>query len=87
MLIVEVSESTLAFDRRRKASLYARAGIADYWIVNLVDRQLEVRRNPVADLTQFYGAAYADETVLQAADQATPPAAPQARIAVADLLP
>jgi Uma2 family endonuclease len=48
-LIVEISDSSLAWDRGRKASLYARAGIADYWIVNLVDRRLEVRRSPVAD--------------------------------------
>jgi hypothetical protein len=42
LLIVEVSETTLRFDRGRKGSLYARSGIADYWILNLVDRQLEV---------------------------------------------
>src|SRR5262249_38816140 len=47
LLIVEVSLTTLRHDRGRKASLYARAGIADYWIVNLVDRQLEIYRDPV----------------------------------------
>src|SRR5205085_348286 len=36
-LIVEVAESSLTFDRVQKGSLYARAGIVDYWIVNLVD--------------------------------------------------
>src|SRR5262249_25072776 len=46
LLLVEVSETTLAYDRSTKASLYARAGIADYWIVNLVDRQVGVLRNP-----------------------------------------
>jgi Uma2 family endonuclease len=46
VLIVEISDSTLAYDRRRKGSLYARAGVADYWIVNLVQRQLEVYRAP-----------------------------------------
>src|SRR5262245_24271704 len=39
-LIVEIAESSLALDRRHKSSLYARAGVLDYWIVNLVDRQL-----------------------------------------------
>src|SRR5262252_104691 len=43
-LAVEVADSSLAFDRRRKGSLYARAGIPDYWIVNLVDRVVEIHR-------------------------------------------
>jgi Uma2 family endonuclease len=42
LLVVEVSESTLAFDRGRKANLYAAGSIADYWVVNLIARQLEV---------------------------------------------
>jgi Uma2 family endonuclease len=87
LLIVEVSLTTLAFDRRRKGSLYARAGIEDYWIVNLVDRHLEVYRNPAPDSSQRYGFGYADLNVLTPTDHATPLAAPQARIAVADLLP
>src|SRR5947209_7577198 len=52
LLVVEVSETTLAYDRNHKAGLYAAAGIADYWIVNLVGRQLEVHRDPVADATR-----------------------------------
>ena len=47
-LIVEVSDSTLALDRERKALFYARVGIPEYWIVNLPDRCLEVHREPVA---------------------------------------
>jgi Uma2 family endonuclease len=42
VLIVEVSLSRLGFDRERKGSLYARAAIADYWIVNIPDRRVEV---------------------------------------------
>ena len=42
--MVEVAESSLAFDREHKASLYARAGVEDYWLVNLIDRVLEVHR-------------------------------------------
>jgi Uma2 family endonuclease len=87
LLVVEISDTTLSYDRNRKASLYARAGIADYWIVNLVDRQLEIRRNPIPDPTARYRFRYADVTVLSPADQATPLAAPHARITVADLLP
>jgi Uma2 family endonuclease len=87
LLVVEVSDSTLAYDQSTKASLYAQAGIADYWIVNLVDRQLEVRRNPVADPTQPFGFRYADETVLLVGDYVSPLAAPNAQIAIASLLP
>jgi Uma2 family endonuclease len=45
-LVVEVSDSTLAWDRSEKARIYARAGIETYWIVNLVDRRLEVHTGP-----------------------------------------
>src|SRR5689334_24466599 len=45
-LVVDVAFSGLAVARGRKARAYARAGIADYWIVNLVDRVLEVYREP-----------------------------------------
>ena len=48
-LVIEVAESSLALDREYKGSLYARAGIADYWILNLVDRVLEVYREPRED--------------------------------------
>ena len=49
VLIVEVSLSSLALDRAYKSSLYARAGLADYWIVNLIDRVVEVYRDPEHD--------------------------------------
>jgi Uma2 family endonuclease len=87
VLIVEVSKTSLAFDREHKGSLYARAGIADYWIVNLVDRQLEVYRDPVADPLAPFGRRYAQQLVLGAAGLVSPLAAPSARVSVADLLP
>jgi Uma2 family endonuclease len=86
-LIVEVAESSLTYDRTRKASLYARAGIADYWIINLVNNQLEVRRDPRPDPSQPYGHGYASVTVLVPPAVVTPLAAPQLSLAVADLLP
>lgn len=46
VLLIEVSDSTLAFDRQRKMQLYARHGIPEYWILNVQDRQLEVHRAP-----------------------------------------
>jgi Uma2 family endonuclease len=46
LLLVEVSDSTLAKDRGEKSELYAEARIRDYWIVNIQDQSIEVRRNP-----------------------------------------
>lgn len=48
LLVIEVSESTLTEDREVKARIYAASGIPEYWIVNLVDRTLEVRSRPIA---------------------------------------
>jgi Uma2 family endonuclease len=45
-LLIEVAEGSLDFDRGEKAQLYAAARILDYWIVNLVDRTVEVHRDP-----------------------------------------
>jgi Uma2 family endonuclease len=47
VLLIEVSDSTLTFDRQRKMQLYARHGIAEYWILNIRDRQLELHHTPV----------------------------------------
>lgn len=87
VLVVEVSDTTLRRDRGRKASLYAAAGIADYWIVNLLQRQLEVRRTPQPDPTQPFGHGYADLTTVLPGAAASPLAAPHAAVAVDDLLP
>ena len=46
LLITEVAESSLASDRSEKAELYAAAGIAEYWLVDLTSRAVEVRRDP-----------------------------------------
>lgn len=46
LLLIEVSDSSLAKDRLVKGPLYAQAGIQEYWIVNLVDSCLEVHRQP-----------------------------------------
>jgi Uma2 family endonuclease len=87
LLIVEVSETTLSYDRNAKASLYAAAGILDYWIVNLVQRQLEVFRDPLPDSTKLFGYGFASRTILDPIDVVTALALPASRILVADLLP
>jgi Uma2 family endonuclease len=46
LLVIEVSESTLRFDLGEKARLYAGAGIADYWVVDITERSVIVHREP-----------------------------------------
>jgi Uma2 family endonuclease len=83
VLIVEVAVSSLAHDRARKGALYARAGIAEYWIVNLSDEVLEVYREPVRRRSW----TYASVQLLKRTAYVTPLAAPRARIRVGALLP
>ncbi len=87
VLVVEVAESSLALDRDYKGSLYARAGLADYWILNLVDGVLEVYRHPAPSSEAPFGWIYDEVRSLGAADLISPLAAPEARIPVAALLP
>jgi Uma2 family endonuclease len=46
LLVIEVADSSLAFDQREKLPLYARAGVEEVWIVNIPERQVEVYREP-----------------------------------------
>ena len=84
-LVVEVADASLRLDRGIKARIYARAGITDYWIVNLVDRVLEIYRDPVSAGRR--GSRYRDLSVLAADERIVPLATPFASIVVADLLP
>lgn len=86
-LVVEVSDSSLAFDRSRKAGLYARAGVTDYWILNLIDRILEISRDPRRDPAGDFGWRYASVTIHRVGDVVSPLARLEAPIAVGDLLP
>jgi Uma2 family endonuclease len=86
-LIVEVADSSLDYDRSTKTNLYAKSGITDYWIVNLVDRQLEVHRTPVEDASQPSGFGYRDKVILTPYDTISPLALPNINLPVAALLP
>ena len=86
-LVVEVAQSGLALARGRKAAAYARAGIADYWILNLADHVLEVHREPARPGPARRNWGYAAIDTLGADASVTPLAAPAAAISVADLLP
>jgi Uma2 family endonuclease len=82
-----VAESSLDVDRARKGSVYARAGLADYWIVNHIDRVLEVyRESPPILRLRPDGVTPAARVVRQPAE-VRPLALPSAGIRVADLLP
>jgi Uma2 family endonuclease len=80
VLIVEVADTTLRYDRADKAAAYARNAIPEYWILDLQDRMLEVYRRPHRD-------GFGECAVLGADGRIAPLSAPAAVIAVADLLP
>jgi Uma2 family endonuclease len=86
-LVVEVSESSLALDRDHKGSLYARAGLADYWIVNLVDQTLEVYRDPGPDPAAPFGWRYRAAEVLPREASISPLGRPGSGIPIRYLLP
>ena len=87
VLTVEVSDSSLATDRHHKGSVYARAGLADYWIVNLVDRVLEVYREPAPDSRAPFGWRYSVREVLPVTARIAPLATSESSVAVSALLP
>jgi Uma2 family endonuclease len=87
VLVVEVSESSLVLDREHKGSLYARAGLADYWIVNLIEDVLEVYREPGMDPVAPFGWRYRAVETLAGGALVSPLALRGGPIRVADLLP
>jgi Uma2 family endonuclease len=80
LLVVEVADSALVFDQGRKLALYARNGIPEYWVVNLVNNCLEVYQSPERD-------SYRSHATLQANDSVQPLACSHRSIGAADLLP
>jgi Uma2 family endonuclease len=80
-LVIEVSDSSLAKDRRIKTPIYASAGIPEYWIVNLVDQAIEVYTQPRADGT------YAARAIVGRGGKLSPVQFPDIVIAVDDVLP
>jgi Uma2 family endonuclease len=80
LLLVEVADSTLSFDRGRKLELYARCGIPEVWIVNLPESVVEVHRDPA-------GSTYRQRLRLESGDAVSLVARAGARLSVADLLP
>jgi Uma2 family endonuclease len=79
LLVIEVSQSTLTFDRGEKLQAYARAGIPEYWIVDLVHERLLVYTHPE-------GNGYASQRIAGRGERMAPSAFPDASIAVSDIL-
>ncbi|HTO12174.1 MAG TPA: Uma2 family endonuclease [Candidatus Binatia bacterium] len=86
-LIVEVAESSYRIDHEYKASLYARAGVPEYWILDLVHQTVEIHRGPEESAAARYGWRYRSIATLQPPATVAPLLAPDRPIAVADLLP
>jgi Uma2 family endonuclease len=78
LLIVEVAETSLAYDRETKGHLYAASGVPEYWLVDVAGRALEVYRGPD-------GGRYAQARRALGGASVSPEAFPDVAIAVSDL--
>ena len=79
-LVIEVSDSTVAYDREDKGPTYARNGVTEFWLLNLDEGLLEVFREPSAE-------GYRETRVLRADDTIAPLAFPDLTLRVGDFLP
>lgn len=78
LLLIEVADTTLAYDRGTKLTLYAKSGIAECWIVNLQSKCIEVYREPAGD-------GYSKRIEFGAQDEVSPLALPTVKLAVAEI--
>ena len=78
LLIVEVAESSLRYDRTRKLRLYAAAGIPEYWVVSVADGWIEVYRAAEGD-------GYRERRRVERGESVAPLAFPDVTVAVADV--
>jgi Uma2 family endonuclease len=79
LVLIEVAQSSLRYDRGVKLPLYARHGVPEVWIVDLAGRVVEVHRKPGAE-------AYAESTIHAPGAMLEPALLPGLRVAVADIL-
>jgi Uma2 family endonuclease len=87
LLVVEIADTSLAQDTTTKAELYAEAGHADYWVIDLANLRLLVFRDPRPLPAGLGATAYRTHRVLSSSDTVSPLAVPNAVIKVTDLLP
>jgi Uma2 family endonuclease len=79
LLIIEVADTSIEADRRVKVPLYAKAGIAEVWLLDLTSNRVVVYRRPTPE-------GYEDERVLAPADSLAPQALPDLLLTAAQLL-
>jgi Uma2 family endonuclease len=80
ILVIEVADSSIKFDRETKAPLYAAAGISEYWIVNLIDNRLEIYRQPE-------GSIYASIEIITPPRSIALPQFPDITVQIGDFFP
>ena len=79
-LVIEIADTSLAFDLTVKAALYARAGIVEYWVLDVLGRRLIVHRDPQAG-------QYGSVTAFSEQEGVAPLAAPESTFQVRDVFP
>lgn len=79
-LIIEVADSSLKYDHETKAKVYAKSGIADYWVLDVIDRKLHVFREPTQE-------GYQSEVIFSEGASVSPLQFPDVVIALQDMLP
>lgn len=85
VLVIEIAQSGLEYDREVKSSLYAKAGIPEYWLIDLQNRRLEVYREPAESPEARFGYQYQTRMTLTGKDSIAPLARPERTIRVARL--
>lgn len=80
LLLVEVSDSSLAFDQGAKRAVYAKQGVVEYWVVNIPGKCIHVYRDP-------WGDRYTQAMECTLADTVSPRALPVIQVAVGTLFP
>jgi len=79
-LIIEVADSSFKYDRETKAKVYAKSGIADYWVLDVIDRKLHVFREPTQE-------GYQTEVIFSEKASVSPLQFPDVAITLQDMLP
>jgi Uma2 family endonuclease len=79
-LIIEVADSSLKYDRETKAKAYARSGIADYWVLDVINRKLHMFREPIQE-------GYQSEVILSEEASISPLQFPTLEITLQEMLP
>jgi len=87
VLVVEIAETSYGTDREYKFSLYARATIAECWLIDVANERVEIHREPEVSAAALYGWRYRSVETLRSPAVVRPLIAPDTRIRIVDLLP